>query len=119
MLKCNEKYTIVSYKKPAPADAEHCCKEKFTSASRKKLAVADTESWCKEKVTNVSCMKSPRSDPFSCKNDDYRTVFEGELTNVETPLKCTLIEFKSVIEDDLYLKHFKDSSKESIDDFLI
>ena len=122
MLDCKEKYTNQSYKKSAPADAENCCNEKFTIVSRKKWALADTASWdCKEKVTSASCMKSSSSDTSSCKTNpiNYRTVFEGELSNVEDILKCTLIEFKSVIEDDLYLKHFKDSSKESIDDFLI
>ena len=65
---------------------------------------SDTETICKEKVTNPV---------------NYLTVFEGELTNLEAPLKCTLIGFKSVIENDLYLKHFKDSEKESIDEFLV
>jgi hypothetical protein len=122
MLDCKEKYTIQSYKKSALADPENCCNEKFTIVSRKKCALADAELLnCKEKVTSGSCMKSSSSDTSSCKTNpiNYRTVFEGELSNVEDILKCTLIEFKSVIEDDLYLKHFKDSSKESIDDFLI
>lgn len=48
----------------------------------------------------------------------YKTTFNGILTNLEDPLKCTLTEFKSVYENDLYLSNFKETIKDELDEFL-
>jgi hypothetical protein len=49
----------------------------------------------------------------------YKTIFEGSLTNLEDPLKCTLTEFKSIYKDDLYLSNFKETIKDELDEFLV
>lgn len=48
----------------------------------------------------------------------YKTTFNGILTNLEDPLKCSLTEFKSVYENDLYLSNFKETIKDELDEFL-
>ena len=49
----------------------------------------------------------------------YKTTFNGILTNLEDPLKCSLTEFKSVYENDLYLSNFKETIKDELDEFLV
>ena len=49
----------------------------------------------------------------------YKTTFNGILTNLEDPVKCSLTEFKSVYENDLYLSNFKVSFKDELDEFLM
>lgn len=48
----------------------------------------------------------------------YKTTFNGILSNLEDPLKCTLTEFKSVYENDLYLSNFKETIKDELEEFL-
>lgn len=57
-------------------------------------------------------------DQFITNKVEYKTIFNGSLTNLEDPLKCSLTEFKSVYENDLYLSNFKVSFKDELDEFL-
>lgn len=57
-------------------------------------------------------------DPLYENKVIYKTTFNGTLTNLEDPLKCTLTEFKSVYKDDLYLSKFKETIKDELDEFL-
>jgi hypothetical protein len=50
---------------------------------------------------------------------EYKTILEEPLTNIDDIFKTTLVEFKSVYKDDQYLKHFMDSYKGEIDNFLM
>ena len=42
-------------------------------------------------------------DPLYENKVVYKTTFEGSLSNTEDYLKCTLTEFKSIYENDLYI----------------
>lgn len=57
-------------------------------------------------------------DQFNTNKVVYKTIFNGSLTNLEDPLKCTLNEFKSAYENDLYLSDFKVTFKDELDEFL-
>ena len=57
-------------------------------------------------------------DQFNTNKVVYKTTFNGILTNLEDPLKCSLTEFKSVYENDLYLSNFKVTFKDELDEFL-
>ena len=57
-------------------------------------------------------------DQFNTNKVEYKTIFNGSLTNTEDYLKCSLTEFKSVYENDLYLNNFKVSFKDELDEFL-
>lgn len=57
-------------------------------------------------------------DQFNTNKVEYKTTFNGILTNLEDPLKCSLTEFKSVYVNDLYLSNFKVTFKDELDEFL-
>lgn len=57
-------------------------------------------------------------DPLYKNKVVYKTTFNGNLTNTEDYLKCTLTEFKSIYENDLYLSKFKETIKDELDEFL-
>ena len=67
---------------------------------------------------NDSYLKKFTEDQFITNKVVYKTIFNGSLTNLEDPLKCSLTEFKSVYENDLYLSTFKETFKDELDEFL-
>lgn len=67
---------------------------------------------------NDSYLQKFTEDSSDKKEVEYKTTFNGILTNTEDYLKCTLTEFKSIYENDLYLSNFKETIKDELDEFL-